>query len=352
MPDPTRANDPGLVVAPSAAELTTFRDATSPDGKDLNLPSIALREYDGTRTLTVNRRFTNVGTTQETYQPTVSGLSGMTVTTNPSSITVAPGNSVTVAITIDRGSAPFDRYTTGAITWASSAHSVRITVAGRPWGFNPRTQDDTDAPNQYGWTGTFGQMMFPPGFSGQVSTRTTGYRSVSWSSASLSTAYPSTFFDRQGDNIRSHSITVPSGSAGLIVQLSASGSANLDLYIYRNGKLVSQSLDYWSSNERGVLYLPTAGTYTAYVHAQRGATAGATVNYQFAATVLARSGSYTSATVRVTDSGGSTTTNLVRGNYYTVTLTPTSTLPNVEHWAYTEFTVNGKVVSGPLISSR
>ncbi|MFC6016239.1 S8 family serine peptidase [Plantactinospora solaniradicis] len=352
MPDPTRANDPGLVVTPSATELTAFRDATSPDGKELNLPSIALREYDGTRTLTVNRRFTNVGSTQETYQPSVSGLSGMTVTTNPSTITVAPGNSVTVAITIDRGSAPFDRYTTGAITWASSTHSVRITVAARPWGFNPRTQDDTDAPNQYGWTGTFGQMMFPAGFSGQVSTRTTGYRSVSWSSASLSTAYPSTFFDRTGDNIRTHSITVPTGSAGLIVQLSGSGSTNLDLYVYQNGKLVSQSLDYWSSNERGVLYLPAAGTYTAYVHAQRGATAGATVSYQFAATVLARNGAYTGATVRVTDSAGNPSTNLVRGNYYTVTVTPTATLPNVEHWAYTEFTVSGKVVSGPLISSR
>ncbi|MDG4788018.1 S8 family serine peptidase [Micromonospora sp. WMMD1102] len=352
MPDPTRANDPGLAVVPSATELTAFRDAATPDGKELNLPSIALREYDGTNTVTVNRRFTNVGSTQETYQASVSGLTGMSVTMNPSSFTVSPGNSVTVAITVNRGSAPFDRYAAGAITWASPTHSVRMTVSTRPWGFNPRTDDDSDSLAQFGWHGSFGEKLFQPGFTGSVTTRTTGYRAVSWSSASLSTAYPSTFFDSQGDNIRSHSITVPTGSAGLVVQTTSTGAANLDLYVYRNGRLISHSLDYWSSNERSVLYLPEAGAYTAYVHAQRGATAGGTANYQFAATVLARNGSYTGATVQLTDAGGTPTTSFTRGNYYTVRLTPTGTLPNVEHWAYTEFTTGGKVVSGPLISSR
>lgn len=352
MPNATSANNPGLAVVPTAAQLTAFRDAATPDGKELNLPSIALRDFDGTNTVTVNRTFTNVGSAQETYSASVSGLSGMTVTMSPSSFTVSPGNSVTVAITINRGTAPFDRYSAGAITWASSAHSVRLTVATRPWGFNPRTADDSESPTQFGWHGSFGEKFFPAGFTGPVTTSTTGYRAVSWSNFSVSTAYASTFFDSGGDNVRSHSISVPSGTAGLIVQVASTGAANLDLYVFRNGKLVSQSLDYWSSNENGVLYFPEAGTYTAYVHAQRGATAGGSASYQFASTIVARTGSYTGATVSLTNSGGTPTSSVTRGDYYTVKLTPTGTLPNVEHWAYTEFTTNGKVVSGPLISSR
>jgi hypothetical protein len=70
----SRAADPGLVVEPSADSLTAFATAAVPDGKELNLPSIALREYDGPHPVTVTRRLTNVGPQNETCRAQVGGL--------------------------------------------------------------------------------------------------------------------------------------------------------------------------------------------------------------------------------------------------------------------------------------
>ncbi|WP_327039400.1 hypothetical protein [Micromonospora maris] len=137
--DLAQATDPGLVIEPTAAELIEFSQTTEPDGSALNLPAISLREYDGTRPARLTRTLTNVGKARETYRSSVSGLPGMKITVSPASVTLAPGASAAVTITLNRGSAPWDRYVTGSITWRGKAHSARIPVAARPWGITPRS---------------------------------------------------------------------------------------------------------------------------------------------------------------------------------------------------------------------
>jgi hypothetical protein len=342
LPATAAAGDPGLVVEPSDAELTAFAEAAAPDGREVNLPSIALREYDGTQPVRVVRRLTNVSDTAETYQAQVSGLAGMTVRVNPSTFMVQPGATVDVTITLRRGSAPFDRYTTGAVIFAGSAHRVRMTVAARPWGLTPRTYDDTGI--EFGRLGGLAQGYLQPGWTGPVSGRTTGYVPVRWSDRQVSTTVSGGVFSPGGEGVAGTDIVVPSDSAGLVVQTEGwDPDANLDLYLYRDGKLLDRSTASWHSNERSWVFLPPAGTYTAYVHVA--GTSRATVPYRLGVTVVPRSAKLGNARLGLPDT-------VERGGSAQLTLKPTGTPLEGEAWAYTELRSGGQVIPGLLVSSQ
>ncbi|MEK8105624.1 hypothetical protein NKG94_11615 [Micromonospora sp. M12] len=100
--------------------------------------------------MTLTRTLTNVGTARETYRSSVSGLPGMKVSVTPASVTLAPGKSATVTITVRRGSAPWDRFVTGSITWHGRTHTARIPVAARPWG-SPPGRTVTTGRSSAGW---------------------------------------------------------------------------------------------------------------------------------------------------------------------------------------------------------
>ncbi|MEV4343643.1 S8 family serine peptidase [Actinoplanes sp. NPDC049596] len=341
-PTVARATDPGLIVEPSAASLSAFATATAPDGKELNLPSIALREYDGLHPVVVTRRLTNVGTRTETYRARVEGLSGMDVTINPKVITVRPGATATVTIKLARGSATWDRYATGSLVFAGDQHRVRFTVAARPWGFTPRTYDDTGI--EFGRVGGGGQGYLEPGFTGPLTGRTTGYKPVTWTGKQLSTTVSGGAFAPGGVGTQGTKIVVPRGTAGLIVQTASDDpNLNLDLYLYQDGKLVERSWAFWHSNERIVRFTPPPGVYTAYVHAQ--STYTPDVPYQLGVTVVPGAGNVRNATIEAP-------ARVTRGGSGQVTLTPAGPQPDVEQWAYTEFRTGRTVVPGLLISSR
>ncbi|MFI2648389.1 S8 family serine peptidase [Micromonospora fulviviridis] len=337
-----RADDPGLVIEPAAADLVAFGAAAQPDGRDLNLPSISLREYDGTKQVTLTRKLTNVGGKQETYQTSVTGLPGMQVNVSPKVVTVPPGKTATVTITLRRGSAPWDRYVTGAITWRSAAHQVRIPVAARPWGISPRIYDDNLEEFGRLVNGAYGWME--PGFTGKISGRSTGYTPVQWDSYSMPTVVNGGVFDPEALGVRAHTFTVPAGSAGIVVQTATDDpNANLDLWLYKGDKLVYQSAADWHSSERAWVFMPEAGTYTAYVFAQ--ATGGPTVDYRLGHVILSRDGHYAPATLELP-------ARVERGTTPSYKLRPNAPLEeNVEYWAYTEFSINGEVVPGHLAST-
>ena len=74
-PGPT---DPGLVIDRRRRNWSPSR-RRSPDGKELNLPSISLREYDGTSPVTAHPDADQRRPANETYRASVSGLPGMEV---------------------------------------------------------------------------------------------------------------------------------------------------------------------------------------------------------------------------------------------------------------------------------
>jgi subtilisin family serine protease len=339
LPRRAAADDPGLVVEPSTAELTAFAAAGAPDGKEINLPSIALREYDGTKPVVVTRRLTNVGTRTETYRARVEGLPGMNVTVSPRTVAIRPGATKTVTVRLERGSAPWDRYVTGSLVFTGSAHKVRLTVAARPWGFTPRQYDDTG--EEYGRLGGSGQGYLQPGFTGPLTGRTTGFTPVRWTDKQIDTTVSGGVFTPGGDGVQATRFVVPPGAAGAIVQTSsADAESNFDLYVYQDGKLVAKSNAFWHSEERVALFFPASGVYTAYVHAR--VASDTTVAYRLGLTVIPAKASFGNTKLDVTP-------QVTRGGSGQVTLTP---VPDAESWAYTEFRTGRDVVPGLLVDSR
>ena len=226
------ATDPGLVIEPTAADLIAFSETAAPDGKELNLPAISLREYDGTRPVTLTRTLTNVGKARETYRSSVSGLAGMKVTVTPSSVTLAPGKSATVTITLRRGSAPWDRYVTGSIGWRGKAHSARIPVTARPWGIMPRPYADDGEEFGRMTSGSFGFVQ--PGFTGPLAGRSTGYTPMQRASYSIPAGVYGGVFDPKAAGVKKFDFTVPANTAGIIVETNTDDpNTNLDLYLYK-----------------------------------------------------------------------------------------------------------------------
>jgi subtilisin family serine protease len=343
LPSLERAADPGLVIEPDAKSLTAFSEAAHPDGRELNLPSIGLREYDGTKPVVLTRKLTNVGSKRETYHASTSGLEGMQVSVAPATVRVAPGETASVTITLRRGSAPWDRYVTGAITWRGTAHQVRIPVAARPWGISPRQYDDNLEEFGRLADGTYG--VFEPGFTGPVSGRSTGYAPMQRESYSMQTGVSGGVFDRKGLGVQAHSFKVPAGSAGIVVDTSTDDpDTNLDLWLYKGDKLVYRSAASWSSSEQAWVFMPEAGTYTAYVFAQD--SGSPVVDYRLGHVVLSCNGHYKPATLELP-------TAVERGTTPPYKLRPNAPLkPDIEYWAYTELRTNGQVIPGQLVSTN
>ncbi|SCF09175.1 Peptidase inhibitor I9 [Micromonospora coriariae] len=336
------ATDPGLVIEPTAADLVAFSETAVPDGKELNLPAISLREYDGTRPVTLTRTLTNVGKARETYRSSVSGLDGMKVTVTPASVTLAPGKSATVTITLGRGSAPWDRYVTGSITWRGKAHSARIPVAARPWGITPRPYGDDGEEFGRMTNGAFGSIQ--PGFTGPLAGRSTGYTPMQRKSYSMPAGVYGGVFDPSATGVKKVDFTVPANTAGIIVEANTDDpNTNLDLYLYKGDTLIYSSDRFWTSAEQAYKFLPEPGRYTAYVFAQF--PGGPVVDFQFGHAIVGRNAKYPGATLTLPSTAQ-------RGATHGFTLKPNKPLAEGDFWAYTEYSTNGTVVPGNLVYTQ
>ncbi|WP_274526881.1 S8 family serine peptidase, partial [Micromonospora foliorum] len=337
-----RATDPGLVIEPTAADLIEFSETAEPDGKALNLPAISLREYDGTGPVTLTRTLTNVGKARETYRSSVSGLPGMKVTVSPASVTLAPGRSATVTITLRRGSAPWDRYVTGSITWSGKAHSGRIPVAARPWGITPRPYGDDGEEFGRMTNGAFG--MVQPGFTGPLAGRSTGYTPIRRTSYSMPAGVYGGVFDPSATGVKKVDFTVPANTAGIIVEANtADPNTNLDLYLYKGDTLVYSSDRFWTSAEQAYKFLPEPGRYSAYVFAQY--PGGPVVDFELSHAIIGRNATYSGATLTLPSTSQ-------RGQSVNFTLKPNKPLAEGDFWAYTEYRTNGTVVPGNLVYTQ
>ena len=336
------ATDPGLVIEPTAADLVAFSETAVPDGKELNLPAISLREYDGTGPVTLTRTLTNVGKVRETYRSSVSGLNGMKVTVTPASVTLAPGRSATVTITLRRGSAPWDRYVTGSIGWRGKAHSARIPVAARPWGIMPRPYGDDG--EEFGRMTSGASGSIQPGFTGRFAGRSTGYTPMQRTSYSMPAGVYGGVFDPGAAGVKKFDFTVPANTAGIMVETNTEDpNTNLDLYLYKGDTLIYSSDRFWTSAEQAYKFLPEPGRYTAYVFAQF--PGGPVVDFQFGHAIVGRNAKYPGATLTLPSMAE-------RGATQGFTLKPNKPLPEGDFWAYTEYSHDGAVIPGNLVYTQ
>jgi subtilisin family serine protease len=336
------AIDPGLVIEPTAADLIEFSETAQPDGKALNLPAISLREYDGTRPVALTRTLTNVGKARETYRSSVSGLNGMQVTVTPASVTLEPGRSATVTITLRRGSAPWDRYVTGSIGWHGKVHSARIPVAARPWGITPRPYGDDG--EEFGRMANGASGSIQPGFTGPLAGRSTGYTPMQRKSYSMPAGVYGGVFDPSATGVKKFDFTVPANTAGIVVEANTDDpNTNLDLYLYKGDTLIYSSDRFWTSAEQAYKFLPEPGRYTAYVFAQ--VPGGPVVDFQLGHAIIGRNAKYSGATLTLPSMAG-------RGTTQGFTLKPNKPLPEGDFWAYTELSTNGTVIPGNLVYTQ
>lgn len=254
---PKSAYDPGLVYDTGIRDwvgylcgLNLLVDPRCPilaiDVNNLNTPSVAISALAGAKTVT--RTVTSVGKGVETYTPSVVGLAGINVVTDPASFTIKPGKTQTFKVTFTRVDAALNTYAQGFLVWTGNlGHVVQIPVAIRPVALAAPaevsgTGADITYPIQFGYDGSF--TATPRGlipavtFDGSVATN----ESVSFDVVVLA----GTTFARFA--LFNAYTTAP----------------DLDLRVYRGSTLVGSSGGS-TSDEVVSLLNPTAATYKVYV---------------------------------------------------------------------------------------
>jgi len=144
---PNSAADPGLVYDSGVQDWLAFlcgsgngvaqsvcdelkASGRSLDPSDLNTPSIGIGLLAGPQTVT--RTVTNVGPAAATYTASTTGLDGVDVAVEPSTLTVAPGASASFTVTFTpREDVALFSYLAGQLTWTDGAHSVRSPIVLR-----------------------------------------------------------------------------------------------------------------------------------------------------------------------------------------------------------------------------
>lgn len=262
---PNSAADPGLVFDSRLVDWLGFlcgtqlpssyctaRSIPVLDPSNFNAPSIAIADLAGAQTVT--RTVTNVGA-KGTYNVSVTGLVGFTVSVSPATFTLNPGAKQDLQITITNASAPLNTYTGGYLTWADGTHSVRIPVVAKPVALAAPAQVSGSYNVTFGYTGTFSAtargLIPATTFTGSVMTDPTGNFTP--------VASPSTV---------SFTVVVPAGATYARFSLfdaNVSPASDLDLYVFRGTTLVGSSGGGTSAEEVN-LRNPTAATYTVWVH--------------------------------------------------------------------------------------
>jgi len=286
--DPNSAADPGLVYDHGFLDWLGFLCGTGQlqasycpalgfDPSDLNVPSISIGALAGTQT--VIRTVTNVSGSAETYDFS-HNMNGIDVVANPSTFTVAPGESVAYELTFTATTAPVDTYATGFIWWTGSAgHVVRSPVAIKPILFS--------APGEVSGFGESGAASFDVifGYDGAYSAAAHGLEPATTTDGNvvddpandINTALAT------GVGVTIEVVIVPPGTAHTRVSLFddyTDGADDLDLYVFgpdSAGFPFQGGSGSFTSAEQVDLAFPAPGVYLVAVHGWQ--TDGPDANY-------------------------------------------------------------------------
>ena len=268
--NPNGAADPGLVYPTAANEYRQYLvglgvqfappyDTLTPiTGSALNQASIAVGAVPGVAS--VERRVRNVGDSPATYHA-AAAVSGFDVTVTPSTLTLAPGATATFTVSFTRTDAPFDEWAVGNLTWSDGTHSVRSPIALRPV--------PVAAPSEvHAAASASGSEQFDVTLGGlqPQDVSMSGLVGVTPLADSVTTGAFDIDNPVPDADTKVYHVTVPAGTAAARFSLdSDDDTADLDLFAYLNGELVSLSAS-GSADEQVTLVAPDAGTYDVYVN--------------------------------------------------------------------------------------
>jgi hypothetical protein len=268
--NPNGAADPGLVYPTTPNEWRQYMvsqgaifnppfDTLEPiSGPNLNQASIAIGSLAGSATVT--RHVKNVGASTATYNASAN-VPGMEVTVTPSTLTLEPGETGNFTVTFARDGAEFDAYAKGSLTWSNTSHSVRIPVAVRPV--------PVAAPEEiHGDASASGSQEFSvtPGFTGDLATTIAGLVGVTPVADSVTTGAFDDVTPVADADTKVFHVAVPVGTRAARFSLdSDDDTADLDLFVYRDGELVDLSAS-GSADEQVTMLDPEDGDYDIYVN--------------------------------------------------------------------------------------
>ena len=271
---PNKAADPGLVydsswndwlaflcgttTAVNPAACTALKAAGySLDASDMNVASIAIGDLAGVQT--VKRRVTNVGSASATYTAAVTGMSGITTTVTPSSLTLTPGATGEFSVSFRRTTAALNAYTGGQLAWSDGTHTVRSPIVVQPVALA--------APPQV--TGTGGPITYPItfGYDGPFSATARGLVAATMTARTVLDDPTDSTCSLSSPNAQKHDIAVPGGTTYARFSLFddfTDGADDLDMCVFRGTTQVGGSGSGTSAEEVNLVN-PAADTYTVVV---------------------------------------------------------------------------------------
>jgi len=268
---PNSAYDPGLVYNAGWNDWLGFLCGTGQlqasycpvigiDPSDLNYPSIAIGALAGSQT--VFRTVTNVGPAG-TYQVSVDPPSGIDVTVDPASLTLAKGESASYSVTFTANtSAVINAWTFGSLTWTHGQHAVKSPIAIIPVAIA--------VPAEMHGAGTDGSLSFDVtfGYTGDYTAAPHGLEPALMTDGYVEDD-PTDSFVPFGPGTTLHFITVPAGSAYARFSLFdayTDGNDDLDLYVYYPSGAFAGGSGSGTSAEQVDVANPPAGDYYVFVH--------------------------------------------------------------------------------------
>jgi subtilisin family serine protease len=228
------------------------------DRKDMNLASIAVGNLAGTETVT--RRVTNVGGKTATYTSS-SSINGIAVTVNPSSLTLAPGETKSFDVTLTTTTAALNRYTAGSLTWTDGTHNVRSPIVVRPRAFA--------SPAEVFSNGSPVSWQVNVGYTGVLAATVAGLVPATQTSWTVAQDPDQTFVRTDPTGTFAHTVVVPPNSlfrAGIYEDAITPTGTDLDLFVYNGATAVGSSADGDSNEEVTLRTTTSALTLTVYVH--------------------------------------------------------------------------------------
>jgi subtilisin family serine protease len=277
--NPNSAADPGLVYDHGFLDWLAFLCGTTTgvnpatcnalagmgysfDPSDLNVASIAIGDLPGGQT--VRRTVTNVGGGTATYNVSVSGMVGFNVSVDPSTLTLAPGESASYTVTFANVSAPLNTYTGGQLTWSDGGHNVRIPLVVRPVALGaPASVFSNGDPISY-------NVSF--GYTGAFTASPRGLIPAEVTAGTVDQDPDQTFNPADPTGTVAIPVVIPAGSTYARFSLfdeDVTPGSDIDLYIYQGTTLVGASTSPTSTEEVNFTFAtPTASpiALTAYVH--------------------------------------------------------------------------------------
>ncbi len=231
------------------------------DPSDLNYPSIGIADLAGSQTIT--RTVTSVADRNVTWRARVDAPAGFDAVVEPSTITLAPGESASYTITFTaNGAVPAGEWTFGDIVWkGTGGYAARSPIAlkGALIG----------TPEGVAGTGAAGSLSFDVdfGYSGPYTAAPHGLVPEALLSGTVLQDPDQTF--PSPDDGDGGVVTFPielSGAAFARIELVIPGDDDIDLYLLDSGGNVVATSTNGATDEHIDLELPADGTYTLVVH--------------------------------------------------------------------------------------